>query len=148
MKAKNQIELTASVVARRNLTTRIAVASLVLATATIPAIAGNGPTSKEDRAAIRPFHINVPKAELTELRKRIQATKWPTRELVTDVSGRATRYDAEARPLLGNRLRLAQDRSATKPLGKPAGPCLLGRHRLKLRITNTGEGRKDECKCK
>ena len=84
MKAKNQIELTASVVARRNLTTRMAVASLALATATIPAIAGNGPTSKEDRAAIRPFHVDVPKAELTELRKRIQATKWPTRELVTD----------------------------------------------------------------
>ena len=84
MKTGNQIELTASVVARRNLTTRMAVASLALATATIPAIAGNGPTSKEDRAAIRPFHVNVPKAELTELRKRIQATKWPTRELVTD----------------------------------------------------------------
>src|SRR6266446_4198235 len=86
MKTKNQIELTASVVARRNLTTRMAVASLALATATIPAMAGNSPTSKEDRAAIRPFHVNVPKAELTELRKRIQATKWPARELVTDAS--------------------------------------------------------------
>src|SRR5205809_3113038 len=113
MKSENQIELAPTAALQRNLTTRMAVASLALATATIPAIAGNGPTSKEDRAAIRPFHVIVPKADLTELRKRIQETKWPTRELVTDVSGRATRYDAEARPLLANRLRLAQDRSAT-----------------------------------
>ncbi len=70
MKSENQIELTPTAALRRNLTTRMAVASLALATATIPAIAGNGPTSKEDRAAIRPFHVNVPKAELTELRKR------------------------------------------------------------------------------
>jgi pimeloyl-ACP methyl ester carboxylesterase len=86
MKTKNQTELIPSVVARRNLTTRMAVASLALATATIPVIAGNGPASKEDRAAIRPFHVNVPKAELTELRRRIKATKWPTRELVTDAT--------------------------------------------------------------
>ena len=37
-------------------------------------------------AAIRPFHVNVPEAELTELRRRINATKWPERETVTDAS--------------------------------------------------------------
>jgi len=37
-----------------------------------------------DNSAIRPFHVNVPEAELTELRKRIKATKWPERETVTD----------------------------------------------------------------
>jgi pimeloyl-ACP methyl ester carboxylesterase len=36
--------------------------------------------------AIRPFHVNVPEAELTELRRRINATKWPERETVTDQS--------------------------------------------------------------
>jgi len=36
--------------------------------------------------ALRPFHINVPEAELTELRRRIHATKWPERETVTDAS--------------------------------------------------------------
>src|SRR2546429_2135632 len=36
--------------------------------------------------ALRPFHINVPEAELTELRRRINATKWPERETVTDAS--------------------------------------------------------------
>src|SRR5215207_6780608 len=35
---------------------------------------------------IRPFSVNVPEAELTELRRRINATRWPERELVTDVS--------------------------------------------------------------
>src|SRR5262245_49730955 len=39
-----------------------------------------------DKTAIRPFHVNVPEAELTELRRRINATKWPERETVTDQS--------------------------------------------------------------
>jgi Epoxide hydrolase N terminus len=29
---------------------------------------------------------NIPEAELTELRRRINATKWPERETVTDAS--------------------------------------------------------------
>ena len=36
--------------------------------------------------AIRPFHVNVPDAELTELRRRINATRWPEREAVPDQS--------------------------------------------------------------
>ena len=45
--------------ARRNLTARTAVASLALATATIPVTAGNGSeiVTKEDPNAIRPFHV-------------------------------------------------------------------------------------------
>src|SRR5688572_11615335 len=39
-----------------------------------------------DQSAIRPFHMNVPEAELTELRRRINVTKWPERETVTDAS--------------------------------------------------------------
>jgi hypothetical protein len=35
---------------------------------------------------IRPFHVNFPEAELTELRRRINATRWPERETVTDQS--------------------------------------------------------------
>jgi len=35
---------------------------------------------------IRPFHVNVPETELTELRRRINATKWPERETVNDAS--------------------------------------------------------------
>jgi pimeloyl-ACP methyl ester carboxylesterase len=37
-------------------------------------------------SAIRPFRDTVPEAELVELRRRINATKWPERETVTDAS--------------------------------------------------------------
>ena len=39
-----------------------------------------------DNTTIRPFHVNVPEADLTDLRRRIKATKWPERETVTDAS--------------------------------------------------------------
>src|SRR6266566_2413550 len=40
-----------------------------------------------DKSAIRPFQVvSVPDAELTELRRRINATRWPERETVTDAS--------------------------------------------------------------
>jgi len=40
-----------------------------------------------DGIAIRPFpHVNVPEADLADLRKRINATKWPERETVADAS--------------------------------------------------------------
>src|SRR5688572_21644298 len=39
-----------------------------------------------NKNAIRPFHVNVPEAELTELRVRINATRWPERETVPDAS--------------------------------------------------------------
>src|SRR5215467_11816496 len=36
--------------------------------------------------SIRPFVVDVPEAELTELRRRIAATRWPERETVSDDS--------------------------------------------------------------
>jgi hypothetical protein len=39
-----------------------------------------------DKTAVLPFHVNVPEAELTELRRRIKTAKWPERETVTDDS--------------------------------------------------------------
>jgi hypothetical protein len=39
-----------------------------------------------DKTAIRPFHVNFPEAELTDLRKRINATRWPDRETVLDAT--------------------------------------------------------------
>src|ERR1700720_2411620 len=43
-----------------------------------------GSKQADDKIAIRPFHVNIPEADLTELRRRINATKWPERETVTD----------------------------------------------------------------
>jgi pimeloyl-ACP methyl ester carboxylesterase len=42
--------------------------------------------TSNDTTSIRPFHVNVPEAELTELRRRINATRWAERETVTDAS--------------------------------------------------------------
>jgi pimeloyl-ACP methyl ester carboxylesterase len=37
-------------------------------------------------ASIRAFHISVPQEQLVDLRRRIEATKWPERELVADAT--------------------------------------------------------------
>jgi pimeloyl-ACP methyl ester carboxylesterase len=39
-----------------------------------------------DATAIRPFQVNVPEAELSELRRRVKATRLPERETVSDFS--------------------------------------------------------------
>ncbi len=39
-----------------------------------------------DKQAIRPFHVGFADAELTELRRRVNATKWPERETVVDAT--------------------------------------------------------------
>src|SRR5215211_4495195 len=39
-----------------------------------------------EEAAVRPFHVDVPGEELIELRRRIEATRWPSKELVEDRS--------------------------------------------------------------
>ena len=37
-------------------------------------------------SAVRPFHVDVPEEALTDLRRRLAAVRWPSRELVTDRS--------------------------------------------------------------
>ena len=41
---------------------------------------------KSENTVIRPFQINTPQEALVDLRRRINATKWPDREQVTDSS--------------------------------------------------------------
>src|ERR1700684_3172307 len=43
-------------------------------------------TTASAESAARPFRIEVPQGEIDELRRRINAARWPTRELVTDRS--------------------------------------------------------------
>ena len=40
--------------------------------------------SSEDE--VQPFRVSFPEAELTELRRRVNATRWPDRETVNDDS--------------------------------------------------------------
>ena len=48
-------------------------------------VAAKPPAAGEDNL-IRFFHVNVPEEQLTDLRKRIVATRWPEKETVTDAS--------------------------------------------------------------
>jgi pimeloyl-ACP methyl ester carboxylesterase len=50
------------------------------------AMTGVAQQRSSEKTDIRPFRVNFPEAELTELRRRIKATKWPDRETVTDAS--------------------------------------------------------------
>jgi len=39
-----------------------------------------------DKTALRRFHVEVPEAEIVDMRRRINATKWPEKETVADAS--------------------------------------------------------------
>jgi pimeloyl-ACP methyl ester carboxylesterase len=45
-----------------------------------------GTEQAADKTAIRPFHFNFTDEELADLRRRVNATRWPERELVSDAS--------------------------------------------------------------
>jgi pimeloyl-ACP methyl ester carboxylesterase len=45
-----------------------------------------GEGSMTDKTAIRPFQVNFAEADLTDLRRRVAATRWPERETVKDDS--------------------------------------------------------------
>jgi pimeloyl-ACP methyl ester carboxylesterase len=47
---------------------------------------GESYTDIKSTATIRPFKVHVPNADLKDLRKRIQATRWPDQETVADRS--------------------------------------------------------------
>ncbi|UUQ64901.1 epoxide hydrolase [Pseudomonas fuscovaginae UPB0736] len=70
---------------------KVAVLGLAMLAGTDGALAATSATdsssptaSKSD--AIRPYRIHVDEAQLTDLRKRIAATRWPDKETVNDVS--------------------------------------------------------------
>ena len=44
------------------------------------------PQAGSEQNEIRPFKVNVSDADLTELRRRVKATRWPEKELVNDAS--------------------------------------------------------------
>jgi pimeloyl-ACP methyl ester carboxylesterase len=58
----------------------------IFAESTITLTGATQPGRPEDESAIRPFHVSFPEADLVELRGRLQATRWPDRETVTDDS--------------------------------------------------------------
>src|SRR4051812_38776665 len=49
-------------------------------------VEGQAMATVEQPAGIRPFHVEVPEEALADLRRRLAATHWPSRELVDDRS--------------------------------------------------------------
>ena len=71
------------------LTRRIFIAGSAAALSAGPfvvAAAGGDAPQAGSETAIRPFKVNVPKAKLDELRRRIAGTQWPENETVSDES--------------------------------------------------------------
>src|ERR1700754_167653 len=58
----------------------------VLTLSIVPGFPQSLPDNTKSSGAIRPFHVNVPQTELTDLRRRILTTRWPDKETVKDQS--------------------------------------------------------------
>src|SRR5271169_4216083 len=88
VKTRTKLASAPAVAAWRGITARGALALLALAATIIPAMASDGPqtVTGEEAEAIRPFHVNVPKSALVNLRRRLNATQWPDKETVSDES--------------------------------------------------------------
>ncbi|MBN3756229.1 epoxide hydrolase 1 [Paraburkholderia sp. Tr-20389] len=74
------ISVAAAAVASASLS-RLAFAETDQAVTEVASATGGG-----DKTAIRKLRIHVPESQLTDLRRRIKATRWPARETVTDAS--------------------------------------------------------------
>ena len=46
----------------------------------------DGPGKNDPESTIRPFHVNIPEADVADLRRRLQATRWPDKETASDQS--------------------------------------------------------------
>src|SRR3982751_4159087 len=85
METKQNVELVRHPAQKHRLIARPVIASLALA-ATAMSRSGEAADSQINSNAVRPFRVSVSKEQLTDLRRRIKSTKWPTRELVPDAS--------------------------------------------------------------
>jgi hypothetical protein len=64
----------------------LSTAAMGIAAAGVASIFPAYPAPAATRDDIRPFRINVPEEALLDLRRRINATRWPDRETVADES--------------------------------------------------------------
>jgi pimeloyl-ACP methyl ester carboxylesterase len=68
------------------LTRTITTGVIAMATMTPLTLSSTPAAATDNDATIRPFRATIPEKELVELRRRIAATRWPTKELVEDRS--------------------------------------------------------------
>ena len=64
----------------------IRIGVIAMATVTSPALSSTPTAAENNDTAIRPFRVTIPEKQLVELRKRIAAARWPSKELVGDRS--------------------------------------------------------------
>jgi hypothetical protein len=68
-----------------------------------------------NQTEIRPFRVDMPEEAFADLRRRIAAARWPSKELVADRSqGVQLATLQELARYLGDRVRLAPVRGATE----------------------------------
>ena len=84
----------------------------------------NGPkTSSSDKTAVRPFRVDVPEAELADLRRRLAQTRLPEKETVADFSqGVPLKTIQQVLRYWQTRLRLAQGRGAAQRRARISSP--------------------------
>jgi len=68
------------------LTRAIRIGVIAMATVSSVTLSSTPAAAENNDTAIRPFRVNIPEKELVELRRRIAATRWPSKELVGDRS--------------------------------------------------------------
>jgi hypothetical protein len=61
-------------------------AAMSIAVAGATSLLSADPVTAAQGDAIRPFRVNVSEEQLVDLRRRIEATRWPDRETVADDS--------------------------------------------------------------
>src|SRR5688572_23220481 len=64
----------------------IMTAAAIASGAALLAVPGLAASAAAEVGAIQPFKVSIPEKELLELRRRVEATRWPTTELVEDRS--------------------------------------------------------------
>jgi pimeloyl-ACP methyl ester carboxylesterase len=68
------------------LTRAIRIGVIAMPTMTSLTLSSTPAAGENNDTAIRPFRVTIPEKEIVELRRRIAATRWPTKELVGDRS--------------------------------------------------------------
>jgi pimeloyl-ACP methyl ester carboxylesterase len=68
------------------LTRIIRIGVIAMATTSSVTLSSTPAAAENNDTALRPFRVNIPEKELIELRKRIAAARWPSKELVEDRS--------------------------------------------------------------
>ncbi|OSI64627.1 multidrug MFS transporter [Bradyrhizobium canariense] len=64
----------------------LSTAAMGIAAGGVASLLSAGPAPAAESGAVRPFHIDIPKDALANLRERVTMARWPDRETVTDPS--------------------------------------------------------------